>query len=136
MAWFALPKAMRAALVADSQLTALVGDRIHYQELPQTSIFPHVWFTRTSRNRDELLDGSEEMTLERFAFEVVSEGDAEAIIDRLVAVMKGFEGQHDAIDVQLVQIDDGEDDYIFQSVGEGEPDYLHVLQVAVYSVEQ
>lgn len=136
MAWFDLPKAMRAALVADSQLTAIVNDRIHYQELPQTSVYPHVWFTRTSRNRDELLDGSEEMTISRFSFEIVSDGDAEAIIDRIVATMKAFEGQHGGQDVQLVQVDDGEDDYIFQSVGEGEPDYLHVLQVAVYSVEQ
>lgn len=136
MAWFDIPKAMRAALVADSQLTALVADRIHYQELPQTSVYPHVWFTLSSRNRDELLDGSEEMTSRRFAFEVVSDGDAEEIIDRIVVILKAFEGQHGSQDVQLVQIDDANDDYIFQSVGEGEPDYLHALQVAVYSVEQ
>lgn len=136
MAWFAIPKAIRAALLADVQLVELVANRVHYQEIPQDSEFPHVWFTRTSRDRSEFLDGNEELTVERFAFEVCSDRDCEAVIDRLVAVLEAFEGQVETRDVQRVDVDDADDDYIFKSVGEGEPDYLHALQVAVYSVEQ
>jgi hypothetical protein len=136
MAWFDIPKAMRAALLADSQLVAIVGERVHYQEIPSESEYPHVWFTRTGRDRTDFLDGEEEMTVERFSFEVVSDRDCEAVIDRLVEVLEAFIGQVEDRDVQMVSVDDADDDYIFKSVGEGEPDYLHALQVTVYSVEQ
>lgn len=136
MAWFDIPKAMRAALLADGQLSAIVGQRVHYQEIPSESEFPHVWFTRTGRDRSDVLDGTEEMTVERFSFEVVSDVDCEAVIDRMVEVLEGFVGQVEDRDVQLVSVDDADDDYIFKSVGEGEPDYLHALQVTVYSFQQ
>lgn len=136
MAWFDIPKAIRARLLADDTLAPLVATRVHYQELPQSSDFPHVWFTRSGRQKDECLDGTEEMTIEQFSFEIVSDEDAEAVIDALVASLESFTGDVEGRDVQLVEINDANDDYIFQSVGESEPDYLHALQVAVYSVQQ
>lgn len=136
MAWFDIPKAIRARLLADETLSPLVLTRVHYQELPQSSDLPHVWFTRNGRQKTDLIDGTEEMTIERFSFEVVSDRDAESVVDALVASLESFEGIVAGRDVQLVEVDDANDDYIFQSVGEGEPDYLHALQVAVYSVQQ
>lgn len=136
MSWFDVPKGIRERLLADSALTALVDDRIHYQELPQGSVFPHVWFTRTGRQQDNLLDASEEMTVETFSFEIVGDTDCEAIVDRLIELLGQLEGQFGSQDVQLVDISDADDNYVFQSVGEGEPNYLHAIQIEVYSAEQ
>ncbi len=136
MGWFDIPNAIRAALIADTQLNTLVANRIHYQEIPTESQYPHIWFARTGREQDDLLDASEEMTQERFSFEIVGQADCESVVDRVIAVLNQFEGQVGARDVQLVDIDDADDDYLFKSIGEGEPDYLHALQVTIFSVEQ
>ncbi len=44
--WLQLPTAIRARLLADATVAAAIGERLHYQELPQDSAFPHVWFRR------------------------------------------------------------------------------------------
>ena len=136
MSWFDLPKALRTALLADTAIQSAVGTRLHYQEIPQSSDYPHIWFTRTARTREDCIDGTEESVVDRFTFEVVSDVDAEAVVDALESTLRGFEsdnvgGRH----VQLVVVEDAEDDYVFRSVGEGEPNYLHALQVAVYSFD-
>lgn len=132
MSWFDVPKELRTALLAEQDITDQVGSRVHYQELPQSSDYPHVWFTRTSRERDRGLSGDAEMTVERFSLEVVSDHDAEIILDSIVSTMEAFEGECGDYFVQLVEVEDADDDYIFQSVGEGEPDYLHAVDIAVY----
>lgn len=136
MSWFDLPKELRSQLLAVPAIAAAVGDRVHYQELPQSSQYPHVWFTRSSRDESKCVDGSPELTIERFNFEVVSDADAEAVIDALVETLTAFEGDVGDRYVQLVEVEDADDDYVFQSVGEGEPDYLHALRVAVYGLDQ
>ncbi|MFO0939828.1 MAG: DUF3168 domain-containing protein [Pirellulales bacterium] len=136
MGWFDVPKGIRAMLAADTALAALVKNRIHYQELPQGSELPHIWFTRTGRQQDNLLDASEEMTVETYSFEIVGDSDCEAIVDRLIVLLGQFGGQVGSQDVQLVDISDADDNYVFKSVGEGEPDYLHAIQIEVYSAEQ
>jgi hypothetical protein len=136
MTWFDLPKALRAELLDVPEIVDAIADRLHYQEIPQSSDYPHVWFTRSSRDRNRFVDGSEEMTVERFTFEIASDSDCEELIDALVATLEGFEGDVGGRDVQLVEVEDADDDYVFQSIGEAEPDYLHALDVAVYGVKQ
>lgn len=135
MSWFDLPKAIRTALLAVPAIADAVDNRLHYQELPQASQYPHVWFTRSSVDKSNFVDGSEEMTVERFSLEVVSDSDVESLIDALVETLSEFEGEVGDRYVQLVEVEDADDDYIFQSVGEGEPDYLHALRVAVYALD-
>lgn len=136
MGWFDVPKGIRALLAADTQLTNLVAGRVHYQELPQASEYPHIWFTRTGRNQDNLLDGSEEMTVETYAIEIVGDSDCESIVDRVIQLLGTLDGQVGQADVQFVDITDADDSYVFQSVGEGEPNYLHAIQVEVHSATQ
>jgi hypothetical protein len=133
MAWFDIPKAMRAKLLANTTLQSEVGQRIHYQEIPQASEWPHVWFTRTSRNEDDALEGGHLVT-ERFAIEIASNTDSEAIIDAIFAELSEWRGDVSGKDIQLVDVEDADDDYIFRSIGEGEPTFLHALQVVVYWV--
>lgn len=133
MSWFDLPKAIRERLQADPTLADTIEDRVHYQELPAQSVYPHIWFARTGRNRERLLDDSEEFSIERFALEIVSNADCEEIVDAVVEQIEGFEGNYAGRFVQLVEVEDADDDYQFQSIGEDLPDYVHALQIAVYA---
>lgn len=136
MSWFDLPKALRTALLASPAIAEAVGSRLHYQELPQSSDYPHVWFTRSSRDEENCVDGSPELIVERFSFEIVSDSDAETLVDALVDTLAEFEGDVGDKYVQLVEVEDADDDYLYQSIGEGDPDYLHALRVAVYVLDQ
>jgi hypothetical protein len=140
MSWFDLPKALRTALLAVPAISDALGtdveSRLHYQELPQSSAYPHVWFSRSGRDESKFVDGSDEMRVERFSFEVVSDSDAETLVDAIVDTLTVYEGNVGFKYVQLVEVEDADDDYIFQSIGEGEPDYLHALRVAVYVLDQ
>ncbi len=136
MSWFDLPKELRSRLLAVPAIADAIDQRLHYQELPQASAYPHVWFTRSSRDETNCIDGSPELIVERFSFEIVSDSDAETLVDALVDTLTEFEGDVGDKYIQLVEVEDADDDYIFQSVGEGEPDYLHALRVAVYGLDQ
>lgn len=133
MAWFDIPKAMRARLLANVSLQNALAERIHYQEIPQNSEFPHVWFTRTGRDEDDALEGGH-LVEERFAIEIASNSDVEAIIDAIFEELSSWTGDVSGKDVQLVDVEDADDDYIFRSIGEAEPVFLHALQVVVYWV--
>lgn len=134
MSWFDLPKTLRTRLTQNATIADEVQGRIHYQELPPESTYPHIWFARSSRDRDRTLDNEEEMVVERFSLEIVSDSDCEEIVDGVVESLEAFEGQYGTRIVQLVEIEDADDDYQFQSIGDDLPDYVHALQIAVYAV--
>ncbi|GAB5402804.1 MAG: hypothetical protein Aurels2KO_10350 [Aureliella sp.] len=134
MSWFELPKTLRQRLTENATIADEVESRIHYQELPAESTYPHIWFARSSRDRDRLQDGQEASTTERFSLEIVSNSDCEAIVDAVVESLESFEGQYGTRLVQLVEVEDADDDYQFQSIGDDLPDYVHALQIAVYAV--
>jgi hypothetical protein len=134
MSWFDLPKTLRERLSTDATIADEVAGRIHYQELPADSKYPHIWFARSSRDRDRTLDNKEEKVVERFSLEIVSNTDCEAIVDGVVDTLESFEGQYGTRLVQLVEVEDADDDYQFQSIGDDLPDYVHALQIAVYAV--
>lgn len=135
MAWFDIPKAMRARLLATTAVTDVVASRVHYQELPQESVYPHVWFTRTSRDEDDALEGGH-LVQERFAIEIVGLEDMEGLVDAIFGQLEPWrETLGGGQEIQLVDIEDADDDYVFRSVGEGDPTYLHALSVVVYWVK-
>ncbi|QDV24388.1 tail completion protein gp17 [Aureliella helgolandensis] len=132
MSYFSIPKLLRQALLANPTLATAIAGRLHYQEIPQPSEFPHVWYTRNGRDKETDIDNSETLRIERYTFEIVSDKDAETIVGKIIETLEAFEGEAGAELVQLVEVEDADDDYTFQSIGEELPDYVHALQVAVY----
>jgi hypothetical protein len=133
MSWLELPTAMRTRLLSSTTITGAVAQRVHYQELPQDSALPHVWFRRQGRSSDDCMDWDDEgIVEERYAIEVVSDRDAEDLVDDIVSLLRSWRGTIGDRYLQLVEIEDADDDYVFVSVGAAEPDYLHALQVILY----
>lgn len=131
MSWFAVPTAIRDHLLADPALVEKVGDNIHYQTIPDTSKPPHIWFTRQSIEKDDLLGGEDGIDQHRFTLEVVATRVLDWL-DILVDRLEALEGVHNGYDIQLVEVTDADDDYMLQSVGEGDADYVHVFSIDVY----
>ncbi len=86
-----------------------------------------------ARAEDDGLEGGH-LVEERFAVEIAGNEDVEAIIDAIFTELTGWSGDVSGKDIQLVDIEDADDDYVFRSIGEGEPTFLHALQVVVYWV--
>ncbi len=77
-------------------------------------------------------DASDGLLAERYVVEIVGDKSEETLVDAIVEVLEGIEDVTvgDRM-IQLVQVDDADDQYVFVSTGEGQPKFLHALQVVV-----
>lgn len=77
--------AVQAAL-AESAITALVGQRIYPIYAPQNAGLPYIVVHKIAEEEEKLLDGASNWPVSRVSFECVSEGDA-AVADRIGQVL-------------------------------------------------
>jgi uncharacterized protein (DUF952 family) len=130
-----IPKLIREAIRNDSVLLNLLGTRIHYQTLPQKSIYPHVYYSLQSRDQEDLLDpGEKGLQTNRYVLEVVAEAYNETLITRLQNAIRVIEGTKDGIDIHVVEVADLDDQYEFKSA-DGDALFLHGFTVEVYYTE-
>ena len=126
-----LPDFLISALKADTVIVNKVANRIHYQTVPQTSQYPHIYLARQGSNRDRLLNGEPGVETERFIVEIVAETfDA----DLCTAVRDALEfdgGQYSTYAIYMTDSEDVNDDYTFQSA-DSDALFLHAYVVTVY----
>ena len=135
--WLQLPAAMRARLLADATVSTAIGERLHYQELPQDSALPHVWFRRQGNSSDQFLDWDEAgLVTDRYVMEICADRDASELVDAIIDSLRGWKNvQIDDRYLQFVEVEDADDDYVFLTSGASEADYLHALQIVCYHAE-
>jgi hypothetical protein len=130
-----IPKVIREAIRNDSVLLNLLGPRIHYQTLPQKSIYPHVYYSLQSRDHEDTLDvGEKGLQTNRYVLEVIAETYNETLITRLQDALESIEGSLDGIDIHVVEVSDLDDQYEFKSA-DGDALFLHGFTVEVYYTE-
>jgi Protein of unknown function (DUF3168) len=92
-----MEEALRAYLLADTALTALLAGRIYWVQAPQGSVYPCIGMTRISGTRDMVMTGPSGLVESRIQFDCDATGDtpytssktvARALRDRL----SGFRG--------------------------------------------
>lgn len=126
-----LPQSIRSHLLGDSEIAAKVGSkRIHYQVVPQTSQFPHVWFTRSGRDADELLDG-DGLVFHRFLIEIAAKDGGETLADLVFDRLHQSEGPFDAFEIDSAFMEDADDSYTFQSVDSADALFLKAFELLV-----
>lgn len=136
MSYFDVARVIRERLLADSDIVALLAERIHYQVMPDSSTYPHVFFRRTgSSNVADFLncDGGPQaiyMTLE-----FVSTQNEELVLGKIVDVLMSIKFATYQLGWQIAFVDasDVDDDYAFVSIGEDIPAFAHGLQLVVYT---
>jgi hypothetical protein len=130
MAWNTLPLEIRGRLLMVDDITDRVGERIHYQELPQSSKYPHIWFERSGTETDELLD-TLGPAVERFTLEIIGDEFDSELIDAVIGTLQNLDGPVGTGTVFVTHIDDADDDYLFKS-SESDKLFMHALRVSVY----
>jgi hypothetical protein len=128
-----VPKLLVDAIKANTTLAPLVGSRVHYQMIPETSQYPHLYVARTGRRVDNLLDGSDDGPIEdSFVVEFVAAAFDGAACSALYDALTSLEGQMpDGTWIYCIDCTDVDDNYVFKSA-DSDALFLHAFQVTVY----
>ena len=90
--------------------------------VPQEAGPKRIWYRRSSYVNDILLNGPSEITTTDFDIEVVSNdiGEAQEIADELKTALNGYAGEFGDSTCLLAEVQDHDDDYTPQSLGDGD----------------
>lgn len=89
-----IEQALMTFLLAQSGITALVGDRIHYARAPQDVASPYLVISKISGLREHSHDGSAHLASPRFQFSAFAEtyGAAKVVITAVQEALQGYSG--------------------------------------------
>lgn len=122
-------------LTDNVEVRALVDLRVHAHHVPERSLYPFIWLSRSGRETDRDHDGQGGLTRHDYDIEAVSDDQAEAedVADAVHDALAGHRGTFGARDVQGVFVEDQDDDYVPRGTG-GDDGLLVVAQrVTIWS---
>lgn len=131
MSYATVPNFIRGRLLAEPKISGKVGERVHYQHIPTSSSYPHIFFTRNGSTSERLLDGPG-ITEERFIIEVVTTKFDDELITAVIEALEIDSEEVDGIFLALGEVDDMQDDYAFVSVAEGDALCKHAFLLTIY----
>lgn len=135
MSYSTIPKLLRLALNENSVITEKVAGRVHYQQLPQKSVYPHLYVARSSRDTDGLIDGEDDVVIERYVVELVANSFDADLCDAVQSVLGNLECSYEGSIVHLVDLEDVDDNYVFKSA-DSDALFIHGFRIAVYLTEE
>lgn len=109
-----MPEDLLSYIAGSTSVTALVSTRIHYNQLPETSEYPHIWFKTTTDNEELTMDGTGGLHEAFVDMECAarSESQAQAIADVLKPRLHGYKGTMGSSTAQGIFVSDKDDEYI------------------------
>jgi hypothetical protein len=122
------------ALNNNTTIAEKVAGRIHYQYLPQKSVYPHLYISRSSRDTDGTIDGEDGIVVERYIVELVAKDYDESLCDSVQEVLSNLECSLERVTVHLVDMEDVADNYVFTSA-DSDALFIHGFKPAVYFSE-
>ena len=134
MSHSSVPQMIIDLLKANAIIADKVSDRIHYQTLPQSSQYPHIYFARQNEDSETLLDGSSGTTEDSYVFELIDV----AFDDELVTAIKeaieydGFD--YGGLTIFTSNITSVSDDYLFRSA-DSDALFMNALVLTIYLCE-
>jgi hypothetical protein len=134
MSYSTIPKLLVLALQENATVEAAVSNRIHYQQLPQKSIYPHIYLARSGREADDLLDGEDGIVVERYVAELVASVFDEDLCNAVQLVLNNLECTYEGVTVHVTDLEDVDDNYVFKSA-DSDALFLHGFRIAVYFTE-
>lgn len=135
MSYSTIPDAIREVLVGIGIVQETIGDRVHYQTLPQESAYPHIYYYRQSLDFEDLIDpGEKGMQTDRFVLEIVAEEFNEPLLSAMREELEKIAFSRDGVDVHLTEVTDVDDQYEFRSA-DGDALFVHGWSVQVYFTE-
>lgn len=105
---------LRTFILGSTGVTDLIGQRCHYNMIPQVSGFGHVWFQVVSDSEERTLDQTGGVHDATVNIECIgaSEGASQAISAAIKSRVDGYKGAFGSITAQGMFLRDKDDDYI------------------------
>lgn len=107
-----LEQGLRAHLLADESVAAIVGPRVYALQLPQRPTYPAITFRRVGVQRFPTLDGGPELAGVRVQVDCMATGyeAAKNLAAAVRGALHGHRGDLGGVVVQSVELDGGETD--------------------------
>lgn len=126
-----IPNLIRDRLLSVPEIASKLGARIHYQHIPQSSQYPHVYYTRRGSNTEELMD-ADGILRDRFVVEVVTRTFDDALITAITDSLF-FDGiELGSRCVATSDLDEADDDYVFESAAGDSALCMHAFVLTLY----
>lgn len=125
-------------LRANADVSPLVGDRIHQNNVPEHSALPYVWFRRSGEFEPLTLDGAGGLISTAIDVECIA-GDLSTAADLSLAVRRalhGARGSFGAGSVSAVFVDDVSDDYEPRGIGSDDGISFSAMSLTVWHTTQ
>lgn len=128
---------IRTFTLNDATFTTLVGGRVHVNKVPERSNSDFLYLATESAQEDDVLNGSvgAEPLSWTVAFEAVSfasQSAAQAIKDRLRAILNNFRGTLGSRTAKAVFLSELPEDYIPRNQGGDDGAYVTTGQLQVF----
>ena len=136
---------LRTLLVASTGLAAAwpstgpglgAPHAIEQNTIPERPPRPRIWYQRDSEVRDLYVSGEEGMRRSSWDLEVIGPDDAvvASITAALKARLHGFDGAMGTDHVQLVEVEDHDDDYLFRGLAsDDEAAHVAALRITIHT---
>jgi hypothetical protein len=130
---------LRSFITTDSTiLTAFPqvanAGRCQLNKIDENTGLPRFWLQKSATNQELFYGGDTGLTITRFDFEVISIDIDEALslAGTVKNALQGYSGTFGSTNVQLVEVDDHDSDYI--AVNDSNEGYqIEALQISVYT---
>lgn len=85
---------LRTYIAGTTAISSLVSTRVHYAQLPQSSVYPHIWFRVTSDEIPRTMDGAGGIHEAYFDLECAgtTPASAQSVADAVVTRLDGYKG--------------------------------------------
>ena len=135
MSHTSVPLMLIALLQADPIIAEKVGERIHYQTIPQKSPRPHIYITRQDEDSEKLLDGSSSITEDRYILELVDNAFDDLLVTAIKATIDfdGFDYQD--LTIFTSDVTGVSDDYLFRSA-DSDALFMNGFVLTIYLCEK
>jgi hypothetical protein len=135
MSYSTVPDLITDTLRANSTIQTKCASRIHYQTIPQSSQYPHIYCARQGQFSDGNVDGSRGTITDRFVIEIVARFYDPILCEAVQSALTWDGFQTSGLEVFLSEIEDVNDDYVFKSA-DSDALFLHGFVVTVYYSNQ
>lgn len=126
-----LPDLIRERLKSIPEIHQKIAGRIHYQQIPQSSIYPHIWFARRGSNTDDLMD-SDGILRDRYVVELVTKTFDDQLVTAVIDALQ-FDGVAlPSMTVATSDLDEVDDEYAFESGNGDSALCMHAFVLTLY----
>jgi len=108
-----IEKGLVTYLSSDSNITALVSDRIYGSRMPQSPTYPNIVYSRISADRDRTVEGANGIERARIQLDCRARtyGEAKDLAAAVIDSIEDYSGLMGTITVRHVAIDNDNDFY-------------------------